>query len=127
MELKHNVVGWFELPVSDMERAVKFYESVFGFKLRRQEMGELYMAMFPNVEDSFGTSGSLVKNEEYIPSADGILIYFTTPSGDLVKDLEVVKKSGGTILLEKTLISKEIGYMAMFLDTEGNRIALHSR
>ncbi|MFD1316019.1 VOC family protein [Namhaeicola litoreus] len=126
--MKHNMVGWFEIPVTDMDRAKKFYETVFNVKISIHDMGGLVMGWFPNAEDanSFGSSGSLVKHKDfYKPSKDGVLIYFS--SGDVDNELGKIEKSGGTILHKKTLISDEIGYMAVFIDTEGNRIALHSK
>lgn len=125
--MKNNVVGWFEIPVKDMERAIKFYETVFGFKLERHKLGPLDMAWFPFVEGN-GAMGSLVYNEEfYKPSTDGTLVYFTSHSGDLAIELSRIEKAGGKVIQPKTLITEEIGYMALFNDTEGNRIALHSR
>jgi uncharacterized protein len=130
MTPNRNIVGWFELPVSDMERAIKFYETVFDFKLQREKMGPLDMAWFPFTEDpnSPGAGGSLVKHEDfYKPSADGALIYFSSPSEDLENELSRVEKAGGKILNPKTEITPEIGFMAVILDTEGNKVALHSR
>lgn len=125
--MKNNVVGWFEVPVTNMERAIKFYETVFDFKLERHQMGPLDMAWFPWKEDGLGAPGSLVKNENYKPSTDGTLVYFTAHSGDLANELARVESAGGKVLLPKRLISEDYGYMALCLDTEGNRIALHSR
>lgn len=127
MEINHNVVGWFEIPVLDIDRAIRFYEAVFGFKLIRQQMGPLEMAFFPWVEKSIGSGGGLVYAPEYYkPSADGTLIYFTAFSGDVAVELERAVNAGGTLVMSRKLITEEIGYMAVFLDTEGNRIALHS-
>jgi predicted enzyme related to lactoylglutathione lyase len=61
MAQNNNVVGWFEIPAVNMERAIKFYENVFGFKLTRHQIGPLDMAWFPWVEGGSGASGSLVK------------------------------------------------------------------
>jgi predicted enzyme related to lactoylglutathione lyase len=128
MEPTHNVVGWFEIPVSNMARAVKFYETLFGFKLQRQTMGEFDMAWFPWLQTGTGSPGSLVYSpEHYTPSDKGALVYFTAFSGDLNNELGRVEKAGGKVLRQKTLITEDIGYMALLLDTEGNRIALHSR
>jgi len=125
--MDRNVVGWFELPVTNMERAIKFYEAVFSFKLERHEMGELDMAWFP-FADVPGAPGSLVCHKEfYEPSAEGVLIYFTCHSGDLENELSKVEPAGGKVLMAKKLITEDIGYMALCVDTEGNRIALHSR
>lgn len=126
--MKNNVIGWFELPVSDMERAITFYENVFDLKLTRHQMGPLDMAWFPWVEEGSGCPGSLVYHESaYKPSQDGVLIYFTAHSGDLANELSRVEAAGGIVLQDKTHISEDVGFMGLILDTEGNRVALHSR
>ncbi len=127
MDLKRNVVGWFEIPVSNMDRAVKFYETVLDLKLERHNLGELDMAWFPS-GDLPGSPGTLVYHKEfYKPSSDGVLIYFTSQSGNLNNELNKVEKAGGKILNPKKLIAEDIGYMGLFNDSEGNRIAIHSR
>ncbi len=127
MEINTNAVGWFEIPVTDMDRAKKFYESVFGYNLERNKFGDLDMAWFPYA-DKPGAPGSLVHEEKfYKPSKDGVLIYFSSPSGDLKNELDKVNSAGGNVLIQKKLISEDIGYMGMFLDSEGNRVALHSK
>jgi len=126
--MKANPVGWFEIPVINMDRAVRFYESVFKVKLSRNLFGPLEMAWFPQAETDSGSTGSLVLNREYYkPSTDGVLLYFTAQSGDLSIELGRVEKAGGKILIPRRQISDEVGFMAVVLDTEGNRIALHSR
>ena len=127
-EVKNNVVGWFEIPVTDMPRAMKFYNAVFGFEMESQQFGEEEMAWFPWSDNGPGASGSLVKHEQhYKPSADGTIVYFSSPSGNLTNELAKVEAAGGKVLQEKTLITEDIGYMCLVLDTEGNRIAIHSR
>jgi len=97
MDLQRNVVGWFEIPVSNMERAMKFYKTVFDFKLERQNLGELDMAWFP-FADVPGSPGSLVYHKDfYKPSSDGVLIYFTSQSGDLNNELAKVEKASGKV------------------------------
>jgi len=128
MQPDHNVVGWFEIPVRDMQRAITFYETIFGFTLQLHRLGQLEMAWFPAAPQAPGAGGTLIyAPEHYTPSRDGTLVYFSAPSGDLSRELARVEPSGGTVLRQKTLISGEVGYMGLFLDTEGNRIALHSR
>ena len=123
-----NAVGWFEIPVTDMERAIKFYQNVFKVELARNEVGGLVMAWFPWVEGGTGAAGSLVyEKERYKPSKDGVLIYFTSQAGDVADELSRVEAEGGKMLLPKTLITEDIGYMGVFIDSEGNRIAVHSR
>ncbi len=126
--MKNNVVGWFEIPVTNMERAIKFYEEVFSFKLDRNQMGPFDMAWFPYVTEGLGSGGSLVYYPAaYKPSSDGTLVYFTAHSGDLANELSRVEAAGGKVLQGKTQISEEHGFMALFTDSEGNRVALHSR
>ena len=126
--MENNVVGWFEIPVKKMERAISFYEKVFDVKLDQHKMGPLEMAWFPWVEDKPGSAGSLVYHPDYYkPSAEGVLIYLTAPSGDLSNEMLRVEAVGGKILQPKKEISAEYGFMALILDSEGNRIALHSR
>lgn len=124
MAVEYNQVGWFEIPVSDMNRAVDFYEHVFGVTLDKQEMGEQKMAWFPMKEDEVGAPGSLVKGKGYVPSDKGTLIYFT--SADIENACRKVAEKGGSVLQEKSSIG-EYGFIAMVLDTEGNIIGLHSR
>jgi uncharacterized protein len=122
----HVTVGWFEIPVDNMERAITFYESVFGCKLSRNQMGPLDMAWFPWDENQKGAGGTLVKHEEfYKTSFDGTLVYFS--SEDVTTELSRVEAAGGKIMVPKTEISPEVGFMAVFIDCEGNRVALHSR
>ncbi|QGY46647.1 VOC family protein [Maribellus comscasis] len=126
--MKNNAVGWFEIPVNNMERAMSFYERILDLKLQRNMMGPLDMAWFPWTEEGTGSPGSLVKHPEfYVPSADGVLIYLTAHSGDLKNELAKVEPAGGKVIQKKTKISDEYGFMALILDSEGNRVALHSR
>jgi hypothetical protein len=122
-----NPAVWFEIPVTDMDRAIAFYETVFGYTLQRQSMPNVDMAWFPMKKDGAGATGTLIKNEEfYMPSKNGTLIYLAAPSGNLSNELERAKAKGAAIVVEKRQISKEYGYMAVIIDSEGNRIALHS-
>ena len=123
------MISWFEVPVTDMDRAKSFYETVFNVQISIQDFKGVLMGWFPPAEDitATGISGSLVKQKDYIPSAThGTLVYFNSQSGDISDELSRVEGAGGKILQRKTLISKEIGYMALVLDTEGNRIALYN-
>jgi len=126
-----NMISWFEIPVLDMDRAKKFYETVFNVEISIQDFGGVLMGWFPPAEDitAPGISGSLVKSEgNYIPSSThGAVVYFNSQSGDVSDELARVEAAGGEILQPKTLISNEIGYMALVLDSEGNRIALYNK
>lgn len=117
-------LNWFEIPVTDMKRAISFYEAVFEVKIHLQDFGGTLMGFFPRPESNEITSGSLIQHESYIPSQEGSLLYFFSP--DITACLQRVNNAGGKVTQEKTQISEEHGYMATFVDTEGNRIALHS-
>lgn len=123
--MKRNMVGWFEIPVSDMGRAKAFYEKVFKVKIDVQNFGGLEMGWFPFEEGKEGAAGTLVKQESYIPSHEGTLVYFM--SDDLQLELDRIEAAGGKIHQIKTEISPEYGFMGVFEDSEGNRVALHSR
>jgi len=125
--MQKNMVSWFEIPVIDMERAVKFYNAVFDIEIQVQDFGGVEMGWFPYTEGGEGAAGSLIKQETiYKPSqTDGVLIYFA--SEDVQIELGRVVEAGGKIVQEKTQISPEVGYCALFVDTEGNRLSLHSR
>lgn len=123
--MKKNMVGWFEIPVSDMDRAKAFYEAVFKVKIEIHDFGGMLMGWFPFTEGKEGAAGTLIKQDSYIPSQEGTLVYFI--SDDVQIELNRIEAAGGKIYQPKTEISPEYGYMAAFIDTEGNRVALHSR
>lgn len=118
-----NPVNWFEIPVLDMERAKTFYMTVFDLKIEEQSMGPRLMGFFPMQMDAVGAGGALVKEEGFVPSQTGILIYFSVP--DIEATLARVTANGGKMLIPKTSIG-EYGFVGYFKDTEGNRLALHT-
>ncbi|MEH6406298.1 MAG: VOC family protein [Leeuwenhoekiella sp.] len=120
-----NSIAWFEIPVSDMDRAISFYQNVFDISIAKQDFGGVLMGWFPQPDNEGAASGTLIKHESYIPSEEGVLLYFNCEN--LAETLVKADTAGGTIYQNKTMISEDHGYMAVFLDTEGNRIALHSR
>jgi predicted enzyme related to lactoylglutathione lyase len=118
------MIVWFEIPVSDMSRAKMFYETVFDIEIQEVDFGGFLMGWFPNSNQIGSATGTLVKQESYVPSQDGSLLYFN--SNDVQTELDRVEAAGGRIYQPKTKISDEHGYMAVFIDSEGNRVALHS-
>lgn len=125
MSTKHAVV-WFEIPARDFDRTVEFYQTVLEIKLDVQEMpGWPRMATFPH-DMTAGVGGCIVDaTPNHQPTAGGVTIYLSA-GDDLAGPLSRVEAAGGKAVLPKTLINDEIGYMAHFLDPEGNRLALHS-
>ncbi|SMO73565.1 VOC family protein [Solitalea koreensis] len=120
-----NALNWFEISVSDMERAKKFYETIFGIQLETMDMMGMQMAMFPADGMNGKVGGALVKGDMHKPSADGVVVYLNA-NPDLAVPLGKIEAAGGKVVMPKTEIGPEIGHMAFFMDTEGNRIALHS-
>lgn len=120
-----NILNWFEIPVSDLARAQRFYEIVFAVKMERMDFPNMQMVSFPYDPKSNTISGALVKSEFHTPSDQGVVIYFNADP-DLNVALGRVEEAGGTIMMHKTKISESVGYMAFFKDTEGNAIAMHS-
>lgn len=117
-----NTLNWFEIPVTDMARAARFYGEIFGVEMNTGPAGgEGYaMSMFP---EGGGVGGALVSGEGYVPSASGTQVYLNcNPSLDAV--LARVEAAGGQIIVPKTDIG-ENGFFAFILDSEGNRIGLH--
>lgn len=123
MTEKMNPVNWFEIPVSDLERAKDFYEFILGCKLEVNDFGNLKMAWFPYDHEKPGTTGSLVEAKSYVPSYSGSMVYFSVDDIDAV--LNRVTKKGGKIINPKNNIG-EYGFVGHFEDSEGNRVALHS-
>ena len=125
MTNKENALNWFEIAVTDIKRATKFYEAIFGIKMEQQEMMGMKMAFFPAENMNGKVSGGLVEGPMHKPSADGAKIYLNG-NPDLANALGKIEKAGGKIVMPKTKISDEIGHMAYFVDSEGNTVALHS-
>jgi predicted enzyme related to lactoylglutathione lyase len=122
-----NAISWFEIPTIDIDRAQKFYETIFGTSLIPLDLENIKMRMFPIENQMSGIGGALCYNKDfYKPSStDGPLIYLNG-NPDVQNILDKIESAGGKIMVPKTQISPEYGHMAVFIDTEGNRIALHS-
>jgi uncharacterized protein len=121
-----NPVGWFELPVIDLDRAETFYSAVLQVTLMRQpEQNGLIMSWFPWAEGAKGATGSLVLSPDYTPAPEGVgvIVYFTTT--DIDAALTRTTEAGGIVIIPATKLG-EYGTMARIQDTEGNHVCLHS-
>ncbi len=121
-----NAINWFEIPAKNFERAKSFYENVLDAELETMEMKEMGMTMafFPADLEN-GVGGGIAFGPGYAPSEDGSLIYLNG-GDDLSKFLSRVENAGGKVVVPKTSIGQH-GFMAHFIDTEGNKVAFHSR
>jgi uncharacterized protein len=114
---------WFEIPVNDLARATKFYETVLGITLRQDTIMDQAMAVFTGGETD--VTGALVCEPSYVPSNTATTIYFNG-GADIAAPLARVERSGGKILIPKTALPPGMGFFANIQDTEGNRVGLHS-
>ena len=122
-----NAISWFEIPTTDIERAQKFYEAIFGISLIPMDMPNIKMRMFPLDDMMTQVGGALVDSGGFhkASATDGPLVYLNA-NPDVQQVLDKVVGAGGTIMVPKTEISPEYGFMGVFMDSEGNRIGLHS-
>ncbi|MEP5613888.1 MAG: VOC family protein [Cyclobacteriaceae bacterium] len=120
-----NAISWFEIPVTDFERAKAFYSQIFDYEMTDMEMGPYKMGFLPADMENGGVGGAIIQGEGCEPSQVGARIYLNG-GDDLMPVLNRVEVAGGKIILPKTEISPEFGCYATFADTEGNHIYLHS-
>lgn len=123
MEMLTNSVNWIEIPVTDFARAKQFYSAIYDYEMPEYEMGPIKMGILL-YEQSVGVGGAICYGEGYEPSTKGTKAYLNGGT-DLNTVLSRVTSAGGKVIMEKTSIG-ENGFMALFHDTEGNLVALHS-
>ena len=123
METLKNSLNWFEIPVTDFERAKKFYGALYDFDMPIQKMGDAEMGFF--LMERGGIGGAIVKCEAYEPSRKGSVVYLNGGE-DLQVVLDRIEAAGGSIEVPKFKVNDEIGHCAFFIDSEGNRVGLHS-
>jgi len=115
---KH-AIQWFEIPVTDLDRATAFYEAILGVTLERMTVGTP-VAVFPSDDDAVGGALSL---DDRKPSDQGSLVYLTAPHG-VQEALDRVPEAGGEVLLPRTEIEGDYGFYAYIKDSEGNKVGL---
>jgi len=126
MDKNSHSVNWFEIPASDMDRARTFYEKIFDIEMQPLPVPEFEMVAFPMEMGNGKVHGALIKHEMYTPSANGVTIYLNADP-DIQTVVDRIEQAGGNIVIPRTQISEEMGYMAFFMDSEGNRMALHAQ
>lgn len=122
--MKH-AISWFDLPATDIERAVKFYNTIFEIEMKANPMMEGYMGAFFPYDASDGVGGDIMQGEDYTPIDSGGPLIYLNGGNDLAPVLGRVEAAGGKVLMPKTSIG-EHGWVASFIDSEGNRVGLHS-
>ncbi len=124
MDQTTNSLNWFEIPAADINRSKKFYEAIFDMEMQDMDMEGDKMAFFPWAPGSGKATGSLVQSQNHKPSMEGTVVYLNAnPAMDSV--LDKVEAAGGKVLMPKMSIG-EHGHIAFIMDTEGNKVGLHS-
>jgi predicted enzyme related to lactoylglutathione lyase len=119
--MSHRIV-WVDIPVLNLDRAIRFYTAVMGIQVEKVEYPGMSLGSFPHKDGE--VAGCLYLSDKVKPSADGPLVYINA-HGRIDEAIEAVEPSGGKVLQPKESIGP-FGYRALILDTEGNRVALHS-
>ncbi len=118
-----SVINWFDIPATDFERAVKFYETILDIRLMQENMLGARMAIFP--ANPGEATGAVMARDGVAPATGGTTIYLKA-GPDLGIALARVQMAGGNVLHPKTFIKEGMGYFGLLLDTEGNSVGLHS-
>ena len=123
MSASPHVLNWFEISVTDFARAKTFYEAVLGRAIEPMDMGPVKMGMLTSDPNAVG--GAIVQSQDAVPSKQGTIVYLNG-GDDLAPMLARVQSAGGSIAVPKTDIGNNFGFFAHFIDTEGNKVGLHS-
>lgn len=119
-----NSINWFEIPSKNFDRACAFYSTILGGEVHVTDMGgSMKMGMLPNFSQDGGVGGHISSNPDVQPSENGVMVYLNGGE-DLQQTLDKVSDAGGEVVMRKT--KSPGGHMAIFKDSEGNRIALHN-
>lgn len=118
-----HALNWFEIPVTDFARAKAFYETVLGISIAPMAMGPTMMGMLSTDPEAVG--GAIVQGEGGVPSQNGTMVYLNG-GDDLAPLLARVAQAGGQVVVPKTEIGSDFGFFSHFVDTEGNKVGLHS-
>jgi predicted enzyme related to lactoylglutathione lyase len=118
-----NLISIVEIPTIDFRRAVTFYQAILDVRIEEVDMQGIWMGVFPG--DGEVVSVALIKGDAYRTTVDGTIVYFNA-GDDLQVMLNKIEPNGGNIVIPKTAIGPEMGFFAMFTDTEGNKLGLHS-
>lgn len=120
-----NSLNWFEIPASDFERAKTFYAKVLDAQIHDSPNPTMKYAFLPSDQNSGGVGGAIVSGDGFVPAMTGTTVYLNG-GDDLSAALSRVPAAGGKVILPKTEIGGGMGYMALFIDSEGNKVGFHS-
>lgn len=119
-----NTLNWFEIPATDFARAKAFYAKVLDVQIQDDSNPQMQYAYLPSEPENGGFGGAIASGENFVPSMTGTTIYLDG-GNDLSLPLGRVESAGGKVILPKTSIGNN-GFIALFIDTEGNKVGFHS-
>ncbi|MBK7057717.1 MAG: VOC family protein [Leptospiraceae bacterium] len=120
----NSYIGMFEIPATNITRAINFYESILGIKIEKMELKSMKMGILPY--EGQQVTGVIIEAEGYEPSTKGVTIYLNAGE-NLQNILDKITQNGGKILIPKTPHEDQDGFFAVFIDSEGNKLGLHSK
>ena len=118
-----NLISIVEIPTTDFSRAVAFYQKILNVSIEEVDMEGTKMGVLPS--DGATVDVVLVNGSDYKPTTDGTVVYLNA-GNDLQPTLDKIEQNGGKVIVPKTIISPEMGFFSLFIDTEGNKLGLHS-
>lgn len=121
-----NILNWFEIPARDFSRAKAFYSTVLGAQIHDDPNPHMQYAYLPSGPQNGGFGGAIACGENFVPAMTGTTVYLDGGS-DLSVPLGRVESAGGTVILSKTAIGENRGFIALFIDSEGNKVGFHSQ
>lgn len=126
MEMTKNAISWFEIPVTDFERAKTFYQTIFDYEMPEMMMEPVRMGVLLHDRDGGGIGGAICYGEGYVPAGNNGPKVYLDGGSDLNTVLNRVAEAGGEVVLPKTPIGADMGHFAFFTDNEGNVVGLYS-
>jgi hypothetical protein len=121
-----NVISWFQIPVTDFERAVRFYNTILSIDLLESKGIGVRVAFFPHDMKGGEVGGALYQGIGFVPSVDGTVVMLNAGK-ELSIILSKIEQAGGSISMPKTPINNKTGFLSYIIDTEGNRVGLYSK
>jgi predicted enzyme related to lactoylglutathione lyase len=121
-----NAINWFEIPAVSFDRAVAFYSAILGASIHAEEFMGVRHGFLPTDEGGVGgaiIAAAVVPGADANPGHAGPTLYLN--AGDQLEAIVArVEAAGGQVLAPPTPIAPQ-GAIAIFRDTEGNRVGLH--
>ena len=124
--MTNSAIKNFQIPVLDFDRALSFYSQVMGYELEQMHFGNTQLGIFRFNGENGGVGGTIIKDEKLKSSGEGTMVYLDA-GNDLQPNLDRVENAGGSVEIGKTSLGPDMGFFAIFFDSEGNKVGLYSK